>query len=141
VIRTLRPDTHVICLPSHITEETLPLLTNALMPDTVLWDCTDDARIQRSIYTLYKRMYEDGAMYLKYRKIGYEGFKIGTYSNFDIWFTNEDAYQPGYRTTSANVMSSAVAAALGIFAQGLGAEDDVNMDLRKLIIKEAPDAE
>jgi len=132
LIRTLRPDCNVMVLPAHVTENTMEMVRQTLLQGcTVVWDCTDDAKIQRKLYRLVR---DSVAIYgVSYRKIGYEGFKVGTYSNFDIWFTDEANYRPGYRTSSANAMSSATAACIGIFAQGLDQRSDVKVDLRDMI--------
>lgn len=132
IIRTLRPDCNVMVLPSHVSQTTMPLLQRVLNNGNVIvWDCTDDARIQTVIY---KEVQQKRGMSCRYRKLGYEGFKTGSYSNFDIWFTDEANYRPGYRTSSANAMSSALSACIGIFCQGLGTQRDVKVDFKDLII-------
>jgi hypothetical protein len=57
---------------------------------------------------------------------------VGNYHKWDIW-TDEDEYQAGYRTSSANSITSMLAAGLGIFAMGASRENDFNLDIRKLI--------
>ena len=130
IIKQMRPHIQVTCLPSFLSEDTLELLKKALNAHAyqaaTVWDCTDDARIQTKVYKVCQ---EEG---VRFRKIGYEGFKIGTYAHFDVWF-DEATYQRGYRTTMANAMSSAMAAALGVFAEGLNIQTDVNVNIKKLM--------
>jgi hypothetical protein len=147
-IRTLRPDTVVTCLTTHINEDTLELLDkftsnmsgnynhyhNHRITTTNIWDTTDDARIQQKIseYVENLRSKRSGRVAtVRYRKMGYDGFNIGGYENMNTWKL-PDTYEPGYRTTNANAISSAIAAGLGIFGAYLSA-GDVNVDLRKLI--------
>lgn len=149
-IRTLRPDTIVTCMTTHITEDTLSLLDkftsnmnnanayynhhNHRITTTNIWDTTDDARIQQRISEYVDNIRSKNAgrvQTVRYRKMGYDGFNIGSYENMNTWKLPE-TYQPGYRTTNANAISSAIAAGLGIFSAYLSA-GDVNVNLRTLI--------
>jgi hypothetical protein len=65
--------------------------------------------------------------------MGYDGFKIGSYKDMNTWKLPDD-YTPGYRTTNANAVSSAIAAGVGIFSAYLGA-NDVNLNLRDILLK------
>jgi len=139
LIRFLRPATRIACLSAHITEETLGVIPKMLTATRThtniynVWDTTDNAIIQRKIYDFVLEMRKTPNMRgVKYRKIGYEAWKVGNYAKWDIW-TDEDEYQAGYRTSSANAITSMLSAGLGIFAMGLDREDDFNLDLRKLI--------
>ena len=139
MIRFLRPATRIVVLNAHITDETLnviPKLLTASRNHTHLynvWDTTDNAIIQRKIYDFVVEMRKLPNQHgVKYRKIGYEAWKVGNYAKWDIW-TDEDEYQAGYRTSSANAITSMLSAGLGIFAMGVGREGDFNLDIRKLL--------
>lgn len=134
VIKNLRPGIEIRSVPCHVTDDTITFLEKGVQEvthNTIVWDCTDDARVQVKIFKLCKKHS------WQYRKIGYEGFKVGTYTEYSVWF-DEKTYQPGYRTTMANAMSSAMAAAVGVFAQGLNAEQDVNIDIVQMLSPEPP---
>lgn len=152
VIRTLRPDTVVTCLTTHITEDTLGLLetfTKDVDPQGVdrdryyygqqgrmamnVWDTTDDARIQQRISAYVEEMRKRRNTNVRYRKMGYDGFKIGSYKDMKTWALPA-TYTPGYRTTNANAVSSAIAAAFGIFGSYLNCPD-VNVDVKALLEK------
>jgi hypothetical protein len=129
LIRFLRPETAISCMCSHIDTESLSLLSETLLRthvNGVIWDTTDDGRIQRVIN---KEVKDKLAGRMSYRKIGYEGFEVGTYRNFQVWL-NEETYNPGYRTSSANAASSSLAAVLGIFAEGLGIDYDYQVNFK-----------
>lgn len=99
-----------------------------------VWDCTDDGRIQQKIYKAFKH---------RYIKLGYEATKVAAYQQYDTWL-DESIYQPGYRTSSANAMSSAIAAGLGIFYNFLGRDGsapDMEVDIRKLVGAHIPEEE
>lgn len=141
MIRFLRPATRIVVLTAHITEETLNVIPKMLRaarePSTTynVWDTTDNAIIQRKIYDFVLEMRKTvNNSTIKYRKIGYEAWKVGNYAKWDIW-TDEDEYQAGYRTSSANAITSMLSAGLGIFGMGLDREEDFNLDLRKLLIE------
>lgn len=130
-LRLLRPRLHVTCIPVHITEDTLEILRNTTQ--NVLWDCTDDARIQRIVSSFAKR-----TLGCRYIKAGYEGWNIGMYSKMeDTWL--QDGYAPGYASSRANVISSMMAAGLAImyagrtFGRTAGTAADVHVDLKKLV--------
>jgi hypothetical protein len=138
MIRFLRPATRIVCLNAHITEETLDIIPKVLNQHRSsrnlhnVWDTTDNAIIQRKIYDFVLKLREEKSV--AYRKIGYEAWKVGNYAKWDIW-TDEDEYQTGYRTSSANSITSMLSAGLGIFAMGLGREDDFNLDIKKMILE------
>ncbi len=93
----------------------------------MIWDCTDDARIQRKIF----KWREQYGSQVEYRKIGYEGFDVGTYVNYDVWTVPN--YQPGYRTSNACAATSALAAVVGFMAQGLGMKHDININVKEVL--------
>jgi molybdopterin/thiamine biosynthesis adenylyltransferase len=131
VIKFLRPECHVLVSPFHVTHESLEHVTTlagsmSLGYTGMVYDCTDDARIQKVITTYCK----EGN--LAYRKIGYEGYRIGTYSQMDDVWIDEEQYQPGYRTTRANVLSSAMAASVGVLGHMLNAPD-VTLNMRSIL--------
>lgn len=130
VMHSFRPNNLINTLPMRIDTDNLPLLERVcrhlreeMGSDLMLWDTTDDARIQKKLCA-WVRLQGDTL----YRKIGYEGFSVGTYSDMQTAWLPEN-YQPGYRTTRANAASSVLAAVLGIFAQGLLVEGDFNFDV------------
>jgi len=147
LIRTMRPDTIVTCMTTHITEDTLGLLgefSNKLTANNRtyyyssdrytlnVWDTTDDARIQQKISAYVAKMRCDrNVQSIRYRKMGYDGFKVGSYPDMNTWQL-PDTYTPGYRQTNANAVSSALAAGFGIFSAYLGAKD-VNVDVKQLL--------
>jgi len=140
MIRILRPDTVVT------TEDTLSMLeklsskikkeqnyysrtANVLN----VWDTTDDARIQTKINAYVNTLSKNREWNkVRYRKIGYEGFKVGSYKDYQVW--TQEGYTTGYRTTQANAVSSVISAGLGFFASYL-TDKDVAVDLRELITK------
>jgi len=141
MIRFLRPATRIVVLNAHITDETLSVIPKMLVSAGHhthmynVWDSTDNAIIQRKIYDFVEKMKVDlqrNCRGIKYRKIGYEAWKVGNYSKWDIW-TDEDEYQAGYRTSSANSITSMLSAGLGIFAMGLDRTEDFNLDIRRLM--------
>lgn len=125
-IRVLRPMVRITCVPSHITPETLSLLSDmGVDSSSLVWDCTDDARIQLKIYnwcTAARRLYV---------KLGYEGWKIGMYRHMSMWIP--DNYRPGYTTTRSNALTSIVVAAMGIMYVGRGFANDVEVDLKAVV--------
>lgn len=129
VIKTVRPLCVVSTISQHVQKDDMEILerfienTNGVWH---LWDCTDDARVQRRIYE-WKKKYQ----HANYRKIGYEGFQVGTYTNYDVW-TTED-YRPGYRTSNACAATSALAAVIGLFSEGLGLSNDINLNIRNIL--------
>ena len=127
-IRVLRPGTRVTCIPAHITEDTFMLMGEIgahMGSQSVIWDCTDDARIQQKIYNWCTQNRR------KYCKVGYEGFKVGMYRQMSMWIP--DDYRPGYTTTKANALTSIIAAAMGIMYVGRGRMSDVEVDLKTLV--------
>ena len=141
LIRILRPDVVCTVFSTHITPDTLHLLEQFTKAregeyryNTVrinVWDTTDDARIQTKINSDVEQLKKMDHVEITYRKIGYEGFRVGSYKAYDVW-TQED-YTTGYRTTKANAVSSALAAGLGFFARYMIPKKDVTVNLKTLI--------
>lgn len=126
-IRTLRPLTIVQVVTTHVEENTIPfLMKNVGYGRIIVWDCTDDGRIQQKIYKLLKTRGD-----IKYRKIGYEGFQVGSYNAYDVWLPAD--YAPGYRTSNACAPTSALAAVLGIVSEGLSVGHDVELNIRDFV--------
>lgn len=131
VIRSMRPLTAIRTVTEHIEESTLSIITKgdsrirlgSIAVGKCVWDCTDDARIQKK---LYKAMQKSPG--IKYRKLGYEGFQVGSYKAYDVWVPSD--YAPGYRTSNACAATSALAAVLGIITQGLDISHDVEINLK-----------
>jgi len=143
VIRSMRLDTVVMALSTNIQKDTLSILKNATgrfksmgaryfynNSKATLWDTTDDARIQTQLFN-----YCNDIANMTYRKLGYEGFNVGCYSNFDVW--TADDYETGYRTSNANAVTSCISAGIGIFARCL-INDDIELDLRAIIQGKQP---
>jgi tRNA A37 threonylcarbamoyladenosine dehydratase len=125
-IRMLRPSIRITIIPAHLTDDTFPVLEDVMNYATsVVWDCTDDARIQQKIFTWCH------GHALRYCKLGYEGWKIGMYRSMNMWIP--DSYRPGYTTTKANALSSIVCAAMGIMYFCRGNREDVEIDLKQLV--------
>lgn len=118
-LRLLRPTTKITVIPTHITADTMLLLTNIRRTTGIhVWDCTDDARIQRVIYE-----WSANSNSRKYTKIGYDGWKVGAYNRMNhVWL--QDDYAPGYTSSRANVLSSVMAAAMGIIFMAKHDEDE-----------------
>jgi len=142
MIRFLRPTTIITALAAHITPETITLLntlTEKQMEDYSInavrfWDTTDDARIQQRIKTMVEELIKArGAQRVMYRKIGYEGWKVGNYADYNVWL-DEATYRPGYRTARANAITSAVSASLGFLGMAFNSPD-IDIDLKKLLTK------
>lgn len=129
VMRSVRPQTAIQTISKHVTEDNLDLLEKFIERggEWLIWDCTDDARIQRKIFTWRKKYGET----VQYRKIGYEGFDVGTYVNYDVWTVPD--YQPGYRTSNACAATSALAAVVGYMAQGLNMKHDINLNVKEML--------
>lgn len=131
-LRLLRPMVRVMVVPTHIHANSLHAIMGLCNDNRMsgrglfIWDCTDDARIQIKIAN-----YAD-AIGITYRKLGYEGWNIGSYSSSHIksmWI--DDSYRPGYISNASNVLSSVVAAALGIlraFSSPTANQPDANWD-------------
>lgn len=125
-IRMLRPGIKITIIPAHLTDDTFPILGDIHgQVSGIIWDCTDDARIQQKIYTWSVQNRR------KYCKLGYEGWKIGMYRSMNMWIP--DGYRPGYTTTKANALSSMVCAAMGIMYFCRGNTNDVEIDLKQLV--------
>lgn len=133
-IRTLRPVTAIHTVTTHITEDTFGILFddayvrlgNKHCIKTV-WDCTDDGRIQKKIFKALKA----SELPIYYRKIGYEGFQVGSYKEYDVWLPAD--YAPGYRTSNACAATSALAAVLGIVTEGLGVVQDTEFNIKDYV--------
>ena len=137
-IRTFRLDTKILTLSTHITEETMDIIDELIAKTKeyeysierqnkhTIWDTTDNALIQQKIW----KKSQQNKKYI-YRKLGYEAFDIGCYSNMDIW--TADDYTTGYRTTNANAITSAISAGMGIFSRCL-TDKDVSLNLKDLIL-------
>lgn len=122
-IRMLRPTCHITCLPVHITADTLSMVNAGSVH---VWDCTDDARIQRII----SRHAQDQGY--GYTKAGYEGWDIGLYNKMeDTWL--QDDYAPGYTSSKANVISSMMAAGLAILYAGQYVDTETRINLHNLV--------
>ncbi len=136
-IRHLRPNTSITVLTQAIDrndpnmfKEIIDLLGRTYQ--IKIWDTTDDAIVQKLMYKVLKGFnYE-----FLYTKIGYEGFKIGIYNNLDVWI-NPETYQPGYTTSKANAVTSAISAGLGMFYSMLNLKDDKNFNLKNLLTEKS----
>lgn len=140
LIRTIRPA--IVCqqMKEHLTVDNLALLDSfcrlGMGGGVMIWDTTDNAKIQTKIYNTVKELKKNYGV--RYNKIGYEAFEVGSYNEYDIWF-DDDNYEAGYRTTMANAITSAMAAGLGVFNQytdrGLQPVNkrDFQVDILKLI--------
>lgn len=134
VMRSLRPVTAIRTVTEHIEASTLDIIIangRALIAGNktlhkVVWDCTDDARIQKKIFAQMK------LSGIQYRKLGYEGFQVGSYKAYDIWVPSD--YTPGYRTSNACAATSALAAVIGIVSQGLNVDRDVEVNIKELVV-------
>lgn len=135
VMRSLRPVTAIRTITEHIEEATISIITDGGVQmrvgqkslRKVVWDCTDDARIQKKIHAALKLVRG-----LQYRKIGYEGFQVGSYQAYDVWIPSD--YAPGYRTSNACAATSALAAVLGIVTQGLNTSRDVEINIKDMVL-------
>jgi len=138
MIRSMRLDTVVMPLSTHICTDTLSILKNINTRfkglsqrsyynngKATVWDTTDDAKIQTQIHDYLKDQNS-----VTYRKLGYEGFQVGCYKEYSVW--TADDYETGYRTSNANAVTSALSAGLGIFARCL-TENDVEIDLKAIL--------
>lgn len=136
VMRSLRPVTAIRTITEHITEETFSILSTGGEHARVggrnlaktVWDCTDDARIQKKIFKAMKA----ASSRIHYRKLGYEGFQVGSYKAYDVWIPAD--YAPGYRTSNACAATSALAAVLGIMTEGLGVTRDTEINIKDLLL-------
>jgi len=144
LIRQIRPATRIVCLTSHITEDTLDVIrqfhAKQNLYKTTVWDTTDNALIQAKIskfVTNLQATTTQGMATVKYRKIGYEAWDVGCYENYDIW-VDEENYQPGYRTSRANSVTSAIAAGLGFFARGLNMSHDTQFNIKQMLEQGIP---
>lgn len=137
IIRTLRPVSAVHVVTEHLKEDTFSVLleggryvrTAGKNLTKTVWDCTDDGRIQKKIFKAIKEAKNN----IRYRKIGYEGFQVGSYQAYDVWLPAD--YTPGYRTTNACAATSALAAVLGIVTEGLNVTQDVEVNIKDIVTK------
>lgn len=135
MIRFVRPMTAIHVITEHIAEDTFSIITtggpyhrlNDKDLRKTVWDCTDDARIQTKIFKAMR----DASRYIGYRKLGYEGFQVGSYKAYDVWIPGD--YAPGYRTSNACASTSALAAVLGIMTEGFNIEDDVEINIADIV--------
>ncbi len=132
IITNLRPYAIVSVLPRHFdyqnpetTISVLRKLKNSHSYGPMVWDCTDHHAAQKALFKLC----ED--LNINYRKIGYERFEVGTYTDYNVW-TTADAQQ-GYRTTNACASTSALAAVVGLMSQMFSNYDDVTVNLETLL--------
>lgn len=138
-IRFVRPMTAIRTITEHIQEDTFGVITEGgnrhrlrgVNVHKMVWDCTDDARIQSKIF---KAMRASGD--ISYRKLGYEGFQVGSYKAYDVWIPGD--YAPGYRTSNACASTSAMAAILGIVTEGLNVRSDVEINLANMVTHGLP---
>lgn len=134
LIRTVRPITNIVAYTAHITEDTLSVISAFHIQrgrsNTIVWDTTDNALIQTKINKFVSNLDT-----VQYRKIGYEAWDVGCYKNYDIW-VNEATYAPGYQTSRANAVTSAFAAGLGYFAQGLNIQHDVTLNVKSALYQD-----
>jgi hypothetical protein len=111
IIRQMRPATVINCIVKNVNDENIDVLKSLTVGQRcTIIDTTDDARIQKKIYDCIG----SDSVSVHYIKIGYEGLDVGWYPRYDIWIP--DNYQPGYRTTQSNVLSSAISAGLGLLS-------------------------
>ncbi|MFC1808868.1 ThiF family adenylyltransferase [Candidatus Omnitrophota bacterium] len=141
-VRFLRKDTQITAIGRHATEDIITNIAKKLViekfnyyytgrssiPNLIFWDTTDDARFQQKYYKLCKSFSHSN---ISYRKLGYEGYTIASYKNYNVWF-QEDGYQPGYQTARANSLTSSMAACIGILSQAFNTHDDVTLRIDKL---------
>lgn len=134
-LKAIRPELVVTVIPAHIessfAKQTLGKLTNGRYSQ--IWDCTDHMPTQKALFALSK----EDPTHVGYRKIGYEGMEVGTYVDYSVWATTDTAEQHGYRTSAANAVSSVMAACLGMLAQGMNIECDVNLNLKNMVVRGA----
>lgn len=141
VIHTLRPDCQVLTRAKYVEEHTMSLLDTLIKaagyvtyPPTskaYLWDCTDNATIQR-LLSNFTSNNSDYAGLWKYTKVGYEGYHVGMFPELRSMWGYEDA-EVGYQTTRANVLSSATAASLAILARMMNVNNDRLFKLDELV--------
>ena len=128
VVRTLRPYIRAVCISKHATTDLIEKLVQGVYPVTV-WDCTDNARFQKELFELCKRLPRT-----KYIKIGYEGYDIGVYNNYNIWIDSE--YEPGYRTSKANAISSVMSAGFGALFSCFSKLEEKHINIRQEVNNE-----
>lgn len=144
LIRSLRPATRVVVLTAHITEDTLGVIQKfhegQQLYHTTVWDTTDNALIQTKINAFVNTIRNgrnSATRQVKYRKIGYEAWNVGCYENYDVW-VDEENYRPGYQTSRANAITSAIAAGLGFFARGLNISHDTTFNIKDMLRQGIP---
>lgn len=130
-LKAIRPEMVVTVIPVHLegsfAAQTLMRISNGSFIQ--IWDCTDHMPTQKALFALSK----EDARHIGYRKIGYEGMEIGTYVDYSVWASTDAVETQGYRTSAANAVSSVMAACLGMLAQGLNEERDVNLNLAAMV--------
>jgi hypothetical protein len=130
IMQMLRPELAVTAVKAHITEDTTGVLKKLLddIHRLIVFDCTDDARAQKMIYDLILSM---GGRSIRYVKAGYEGHNIGAITELNAWIPAD--YQPGYRTTNANAITSAIAGGIAIYKMLFGSKEDLKLNLREVV--------
>lgn len=130
VMRTLRPMSCVSVIPKHFNHEqpstfTKIISTHAHSYGVMIWDCTDDVNAQKALFKLC------GEHSKSYRKLGYEGFQVGSYRDYSLWSAGDG--QRGYRTSNACAATSALSAVIGFMSEGLNIERDVDINIADLL--------
>lgn len=136
VMRSLRPVSEIVTFNGRMLEEGFGYL-EGFKENSQVWDCTDDARVQKALSMFCRDN-------ISYRKIGYEGFNVGTYTDFDVWTV--DGYETGYRTSNACAVTSALAAVVGFMSNILNVEKDVDLNMKEVLSgekeeKQTPDVQ
>lgn len=136
-IRQMRPLTSVMVLTKHATMASMDtLLPLANQRRLYIWDCTDNARFQVQLFGWARNNHQP------YRKIGYEGYQVGAYKDYNIWI--DDNYQTGYRTSRANAISSVMAAGWGALFSFFSNQPEKTIDFKQEVRREPsrePEAE
>lgn len=130
IVQMLRPELPVTAVKAHITEDTSGVLKKLIEENgrhLIVFDCTDDARAQKMIYDLVQAA---GRM-VRYVKAGYEGHNIGAVKVLNAWIPAD--YRPGYRTTNANAVTSAVAGGIAIYKMIFGSNEDLKINLKDVV--------
>lgn len=139
MIHMIRPEVSVVSVKSHVTEDSKGILRQLLISSSnLVVDTTDDARAQSLIYSIVKDAAKE--FHTQYVKVGYEGHNIGAVAELNAWIPAD--YRPGYRTTNANAITSAVAAGFGIYKILFGDKRDMKLNLKEFVnspLQEAQD--
>lgn len=130
IVQMLRPELAVTAVKAHITEDTTGVLKKLIEDNQrhlIVFDCTDDARAQKMIYDLVRAV----GSTIRYIKAGYEGHNIGAIKVLNAWIPAD--YRPGYRTTNANAVTSAIAAGVAIYKMIFGSNEDLKLNLKEVV--------